>query len=406
MSLRQPKPGWIGAGLSLLLALSCSGGGLNRDGSQVSSGGVTLGPQITGVSVSPATPPCANRTSPYPYGLTSGGQTITVTGANFQAGAQVRLSKLLAQVTTSSDTQISATMPIGSPGPAEVVVINPDGQVKSFPQALILCPDALATAATAQVIPALTRIEVGQQLDVELQVSPGTQDDLRDLRPEITLDTGTASLLSGPSPGGADLLIGESPAIFRFVFLPTQEGPLVFSGEVTGVNASLDTPVTIGPVLSATIQVEPLLVSIVPERESAGEGQILRVFVHVANAGALPVTALTPEGLDADDEGGPLLPDPLPTLTGDATLQLDLVTAEIESGSGSCASALPPYPPLPTCTLDSDSIALFTFIYTATGPGTITVLANASGNTAAAPPFDVVRGLAKATTVLLINPAP
>ncbi len=63
-----------------------------------------------------------------------GGDTITITGDNFEAGSQVSISGTLAQNTTFVDVHtLTAIVPAGTAGPKDVVVTNSDGQlVKSL----------------------------------------------------------------------------------------------------------------------------------------------------------------------------------------------------------------------------------------------------------------------------------
>jgi hypothetical protein len=66
-------------------------------------------------------------------GTVSGGSQITITGANFQAGATVLVvlgnqSQQAAVVNPITSTSITAVMPSSTAGTAAVAVVNPDGQ--------------------------------------------------------------------------------------------------------------------------------------------------------------------------------------------------------------------------------------------------------------------------------------
>lgn len=61
-------------------------------------------------------------------GTVSGGTTVTITGTNFQTGAQVLVGGQAAVVQTATTTQITAVTPANSAGTSPVVVVNPDGQ--------------------------------------------------------------------------------------------------------------------------------------------------------------------------------------------------------------------------------------------------------------------------------------
>ncbi|MBM4319268.1 MAG: hypothetical protein FJ125_04730, partial [Deltaproteobacteria bacterium] len=71
-------------------------------------------------------------------GPSSGGTTITVRGQGFVAGLQLRLSGIqtgLVQVVSAEE--IRAITPPNAPGPAEVAVINPDGQLGTLPAGFV-----------------------------------------------------------------------------------------------------------------------------------------------------------------------------------------------------------------------------------------------------------------------------
>ena len=73
-------------------------------------------------------PPTLSAVAPS-NGPTSGGTVVTLTGANFQAGATVTIGSTAAtDVSVLSATQLIASTPAGSAGAKAVVVTNPDGQ--------------------------------------------------------------------------------------------------------------------------------------------------------------------------------------------------------------------------------------------------------------------------------------
>lgn len=53
---------------------------------------------------------------------------MTISGANFAAGATAIIGGVLATIVDVSDTAIKITVPPNAPGAARVVVVNPDGQ--------------------------------------------------------------------------------------------------------------------------------------------------------------------------------------------------------------------------------------------------------------------------------------
>jgi phospholipase C len=79
--------------------------------------GYTYNPAPTITAVAPTSGPVA------------GGTSTTITGSNFLTGATVKFGAAAASnVTVVTPSQIAATTPAGSPGPANVVVTNPDNQ--------------------------------------------------------------------------------------------------------------------------------------------------------------------------------------------------------------------------------------------------------------------------------------
>lgn len=91
-------------------------------------------------------------------GPEAGGAPVTVSGANFQAGATVRFGGVAAVVASVTPTAISATTPAHAAGPVEVAVTNPDGQVAALAAAYAYlapppppaAPPVLAAASPAE----------------------------------------------------------------------------------------------------------------------------------------------------------------------------------------------------------------------------------------------------------------
>ncbi len=419
--------GFLAAALALLGGAACQGAGLDATGSDQAAGRRDLGPLVESIQVvSPPAAPATCGTPMLPYALTSGGQTLQINGQNFRAGAAVRVGKLCvgsecdplpappsdAVTINPTGTQITVNTPPGSPGVANVLVINPDNQAGELAGGLILCADAAGTSATAKIVPAITRLQIGDELPVELRILPGTQDDLRELRPALSVDAGSiaaASIFSGPSPAGADLLVGAPDAVFRYVLVPETEGDLVLRGGATGFLSQIGAPTSVAAVIYGNspageiIHVEPLLVTVDLDRTAALEGQLFRLIVQVGNAGSETVTLLQGEGADSDGDAGPLPPEGVPTPSNPALVTLDLAEARIISGTGACTGAVASPAPggLPTCSLDRYSIARFDFVYTAATAGTISFNANATGQ---AITLGTVRGISKTTTILSVSP--
>jgi phospholipase C len=72
-------------------------------------------------------PPVITSLSPT-QGSSTGGDTVTISGSGFAAGAKVTFGGLAAATTVISSTQISVVTPASPAGSADVTVTNPDGQ--------------------------------------------------------------------------------------------------------------------------------------------------------------------------------------------------------------------------------------------------------------------------------------
>ncbi len=82
--------------------------------------------------LAPGTGPVVNSVSPT-QGVSTGGDTVTISGSNFAAGATVAFGGAAAtNVMVVNSTTITATTPAGSAGAATVTVTNPDGQSGSL----------------------------------------------------------------------------------------------------------------------------------------------------------------------------------------------------------------------------------------------------------------------------------
>lgn len=378
--------------LALLVLSACQGAGKNSDGSNALDAQDLLGPVISRVMIpspsGPAPMSCESGTPALPYAFTDGGDTLMIEGENFQNGARVRVGKerlLAASVVNVAPTSIEVVTPPGSPGNTDVVVVNPDNQAANERSAIRLCARSGATAPGARVVASPSRVQVGDEISVELQVFPGVEDDLRGLRPLLAFDpTGFAQgdRIAGPLPAGADLLVGEPPAVFRYSYLAAGDGEFVLNGTANGINTELGNNVVIGPVLSNIVRVEPLLTSASVDRNSAALDQLIRLTVQVANAGTQTIRHIRGEGTDPDGDAGPIPPEPIPTISGSGALTLQSVSAVIVSGEGECGDDVDPdgetgpLPILPACDLEPQSIARFEYVFRAALPGFVAFEAN------------------------------
>ena len=75
-----------------------------------------------------APPPTITSMTPT-SGTTSGGTLLTIYGTGFEQGAYVAIGGVLSPtVTVLNASAITAVIPAGTAGAAQVVVVNPDGQ--------------------------------------------------------------------------------------------------------------------------------------------------------------------------------------------------------------------------------------------------------------------------------------
>jgi hypothetical protein len=85
------------------------------------------------LTVNPAAPPVISLVSPL-TGSTNGGQTVTITGTNFEVGASVNFGSVQTSlVNVTSPASLTVTTPPSSPGLVSVSINNPDGNTFSLP---------------------------------------------------------------------------------------------------------------------------------------------------------------------------------------------------------------------------------------------------------------------------------
>ena len=108
-----------------------------------------------------AVPPSITSVSPE-SGSAAGGTAITVTGTDFEADALVTIGVASATDVVVSATSITAVTQAGSPGAAEVVVINPDGLNAALPGGFIYvtAPTVAAVAPDAGPAAGGTEVEI------------------------------------------------------------------------------------------------------------------------------------------------------------------------------------------------------------------------------------------------------
>lgn len=100
------------------------------------------GTLATGFTFDPA--PTLSSISPL-LGPSSGGTTLTLTGANFVAGAAVSIGGAACTVTAESSTSITCTTGAGTAGAQVVTITNPDGQSDTYASLTYLNAPTLAS---------------------------------------------------------------------------------------------------------------------------------------------------------------------------------------------------------------------------------------------------------------------
>ena len=121
------------------------------------------------LSVSITPPPIVTSISPG-NGVFTGGTSVTITGENFQVGATVSMGGIPASgARFVSETEITTIAPTGSPGSADVVVVNPDGQAGKLVGSFIY----IGPVARVSVIPQTSVVQKGEVL--QLSVSGGDE---------------------------------------------------------------------------------------------------------------------------------------------------------------------------------------------------------------------------------------
>ena len=105
------------------------------------------------LTVNPAAPPVISLVTPG-LGSTNGGQTVTITGTNFEVGASVSFGSAQASlVNVTSPASLTVTTPPSSPGVVNVSINNPDGNNFSLPNAFTYgIPPVIQTQPLSQAV--------------------------------------------------------------------------------------------------------------------------------------------------------------------------------------------------------------------------------------------------------------
>ncbi len=217
-------------------------------------------------------PPSVSQVAPA-SGPTTGGTVVTLTGADFQGGATVKVRGAAAtSIVVVSASAISAVTPPGPSGPASVVVTNPDGKASTI--------SAVFTYLAVPTVSALTP-SVGD-------VSGGTP-----------VSIGGAGFSSG-----ATVVIGGSLATGVNVVSSATITCLTPAGSAGSVNVTVTNPSGLAATLSngftySTGGTVPSVSSVAPATGPSAGGTLLTVtgsnfqsgpVVHFARAAATSVT--------------------------------------------------------------------------------------------------------------------
>ena len=218
-------------------------------------------------------PPVVTAISPQ-RGPVVGGTEITITGENFQDGANVKIGENPAtDVAFVSATTITAQTPQGSAGNADVVLTNPDTQSDTLTGCFTYVPPPIVTVISPQSGPVVGGTEItitGENFQDGASVKLGgvVATDVA----FVSETTITAKTPQGVATEGRryDLVVTNPdnqsdtlPAAFEYIPPPIvtaispQSGPVVGGTEITitGENFLSGATVTLGEILSTDVQI-------------------------------------------------------------------------------------------------------------------------------------------------------
>ncbi|WP_289024957.1 IPT/TIG domain-containing protein, partial [uncultured Sphingomonas sp.] len=184
-------------------------------------------------------------------GPTAGGTSVTITGTGFLAAASTGAVKFGAGVATYSivsDTQITATSPSGTAGPADVTVTTPGGTSAisaadrftyvAVPTVTGLSPIAGPTAGgTSVTITGTGFLAAASTGAVKFGAGVATYSIVNDTQITATSPSGTAGLVNVTvtTPGGTSAISAADQ--FTYVAAPTIGAPSPASGPAAGGTA-------------------------------------------------------------------------------------------------------------------------------------------------------------------------
>jgi hypothetical protein len=249
-------------------------------------------------------PPSISAIAPV-SGSTTGGTALTISGANFVAGATVRVgSNPATSVIVVNATTITATTPTGAAGAASVAVTNPDGQSVTGAQAFSYVAPPAVTSVTPSSGPTAggTSLTIGGSgfvAGATVKVGSGAAT-------AVTVISGSTITASTP-PGPASVVsvtvtnpdgqVGTRANGFTYVAPPTVSSVTPNSGPatggtvvtITGTNFAAGAAVTIGPNAASNVAVT--------------SSTALTAVTPAGPAGAQTVTVINPDGQSASLAG-------------------------------------------------------------------------------------------------------
>ncbi|TQF07954.1 cell surface receptor IPT/TIG domain-containing protein [Kitasatospora acidiphila] len=236
-----------------------------------------------------ATPPVVASIAP-DQGPASGGNTVTVTGSGFSGATAVHFGTAAASsFTVVSATQITATVPAGSPGPAQVTVTAPGGTSSpvlyyylSAPQLSAVVPDEGPVAGGTTVTITGSNLLEATAVHFGAAASSFTVVSATQITATVPAGSGTV-LVTVTTPGGT-----SNGVAFTYVAVPVLTSIVPLAGPSSG-----GTAVTLsGTGLSGTTAVSfggtPAAFTVVSDTSV--------VATAPAGSGTVPVTVTTPGG--------------------------------------------------------------------------------------------------------------
>ncbi|MFY0568133.1 hypothetical protein ACN28E_30465 [Archangium lansingense] len=236
----------------------------------------------------------------------------------------------------------------------------------------IRVPVQLPGALVARFFPLPASVNVGQEFDIELEVTNPGDVAVLGVKPEATGSSGTGEVKlaqgSQPEPASVDIP-GKGRAVFRARLVGSREGSCVFHAGARGVEQTSGAPVVASPVNSSTVIVRwsSALTATLSAPSRVKRGNTFGVSLKVTNTGSTVAEGVTPS-----------LPESSTNV------------AELLSGPSSAPLALA-----------GGASATFTWSYRAAKPGKASFSAEAGGrdgNTGAV----VVTGLVSSAEVTIV----